>query len=58
LQGSPNFTQIGIFGLKINHLATLIPFQEEINVLRQRAALIEKVGESIPLQQPNQVSIL
>lgn len=28
--------------------------QDEINVLRQRALLIEKVGESIPLQQPNQ----
>ena len=33
----------------------LLPhLQDEINVLRQRALLIEKVGESIPLQQPNQ----
>jgi hypothetical protein len=23
-QGPPNFNQIGIFGLKINHLATLV----------------------------------
>jgi hypothetical protein len=23
-QGSPNYTQIGMFGLKINHLATLL----------------------------------
>jgi hypothetical protein len=23
-QGPPNLTQIGIFGLKINHLATLV----------------------------------
>jgi hypothetical protein len=29
-------------------------FQDEINVLRQRAALIVKAGEAIPLQQPNQ----
>ena len=28
--------------------------QDEIKALRQRALLIEKVGESIPLQQPNQ----
>jgi hypothetical protein len=26
LQDSPNFTQIGIFGLKIHHLATLITY--------------------------------
>jgi hypothetical protein len=25
LQGTPKFTQIGIFGLKICHLATLLP---------------------------------
>jgi hypothetical protein len=24
-QGSPNYSQIGIFGKKINHLATLLP---------------------------------
>jgi hypothetical protein len=26
LQDPPKFTQIGIFGLKINHLAALVPW--------------------------------
>jgi hypothetical protein len=29
LQGPPNFTQIGIFGFKINHLATLLLNKEK-----------------------------
>jgi hypothetical protein len=28
LQGPPKLTKIGIFGLKINHLATLLPTQQ------------------------------
>jgi hypothetical protein len=31
-QGPPKFTNIGIFGLKINHLATLVrPFGAQLN---------------------------
>jgi hypothetical protein len=36
VQRPPKFTQIGIFGLKINHLATLIFFRHE-KVLRRTA---------------------
>jgi hypothetical protein len=33
-KGPPKFTQIGIFGLKINHLATLVPKSDYITGLR------------------------
>jgi hypothetical protein len=31
-QDPPKFTQVGIFGLKINHLATLLPSQFQLKI--------------------------
>jgi hypothetical protein len=45
-QGPPKYTQIGIFGSKINHLATL--FESKINENGKRISGVETIESSNP----------
>jgi hypothetical protein len=45
-QGPPKFTKIGIFGLKINHLATLVIIVRN-NILGLRVADLVRLGSSV-----------
>jgi hypothetical protein len=46
LQDPPKFTQIGIFGLKINHLATLVG--EAHPLPSERSTSVTRLGEISP----------
>jgi hypothetical protein len=62
-QGPPIYTQIGIFGIKINHLATLVahPCPAEIGIrqslVRRRSSLPSKTTANILQKKINKIPI-